>query len=375
MLAPPYDVVGPLERAALASRSPYNAIHVELPEADEGTDPYRAAAARLGAWASEGILLRETEPKLYGYRMSYSGQDGSSRSTTGVLGALALEEPGKGDVLPHERTLPKARSDRMELLRATGVNTSPVWGLSLAHGLRAALEPSGPPACRGVDSSGVTHELFILGDDATRAVEESIGSAPLVIADGHHRWETALEYARDCHPTQGEGPWDYALAFVVELVDEELDVGAIHRLLRSSLSPSSLRELLGRGFAVEKLDGGTGLATAGLVARLPVLLDAEGTWALRAHEDVTAKAEEDLDAARLAVILDEAAEVEVSFANSFAEASEAIGDGQADAAVLLRPASVRLIRDVAAARRRMPPKSTFFRPKPATGMVFRSLSD
>ena len=132
--APPYDVIEPEARAALAARDPHNAVRLILPDA------YDAAAAALATWRDEGVLNADTAPTFSIYRMDFTGDDGIPQRTTGVLGALALDDDGSG-VMPHERTLPKAKTDRLELLRATRANLDPIWGLSLAGGLSSHLSP------------------------------------------------------------------------------------------------------------------------------------------------------------------------------------------------------------------------------------------
>ena len=147
VVAPPYDVVGPEERAELVARHSANAILVELPEPDPrtGLDRYRAAAARLAEWVDEGILVRDPTPVFYPYRMTDT--DGSV--TLGVLGVLGLDDESRATTLPHEETLPKAKSDRLDLLAATRVNLSPIWGLSLASGLTDLLVPDAAAPGRG----------------------------------------------------------------------------------------------------------------------------------------------------------------------------------------------------------------------------------
>src|SRR4051794_17831335 len=151
--------------------------------------------------------------------------------TLGVIGALGLEPPGTGDVLPHEHTTPKARSDRLDLLRATTANLSPIWGLSLARGLSKLLDPSDArPLGSWTDDDGVGHELWQLTESsAIDSVIETVSTAALVIADGHHRYETCLGFAQERPDLRGAAA---TLCFVVELVDEQLTVQPIHRLLQ-----------------------------------------------------------------------------------------------------------------------------------------------
>ena len=375
VVAPPYDVVGPAERAALASSSPYNSIWVELPQPTGDEDRYGTAAKLFRTWQEEGVLVRDASPTLYRYRMTYTGRSGDRRHTTGVVGALGVETPGEGDVLPHEQTLPKAKSDRLDLLRATKVNTSPIWGLSLAKGLTELLEIDGPPVFSAT-SEGVTHELWVLPPEQVAQVSALVATAPVVIADGHHRWETALNYSAETGSKDHAGA-GAAMAFVVELVEEELEVGPIHRLI-SGIEPGGLLEALGGAFELEPIASGRVEVNEALVdqavsASAPIFVDASGAWLMRALPATEKAASEDLDSARLAVALKDHPEAKVRFANSAAEVDAALGAGDATAAVLLRPVTVSQIADVAHARRRMPPKTTFFRPKPRTGMLFRPL--
>ena len=192
VIAPPYDVVDAVERVRLAGRHLANAIHVELPVEDPrtGLDKYQSAAAYLARWTEEGVLQRDPAPAFYGYRMT--GPGGST--TTGVIGALGCDAAG-GDVLPHEQTMPKDTTDRLDLLRACRANLSPIWGLSLTPGLSKTYQSDGPPTAEATDDDGVVHALWVIDDRSViEAITAGVGSSPLVIADGHHRYQTALTY-------------------------------------------------------------------------------------------------------------------------------------------------------------------------------------
>jgi len=383
VVAPPYDVIDPPQREALAGRSPWNAVRVELPEG--GPDPYREAARLLSDWVDRGVLRTDTRPGFYLYRMSFTDHAGQARTTRGVIGALEVSRPGEGDVLLHERTTPKAKTDRLELLRACRTNTSPVWGLSLAGGLSAHCQGDGAPAATATDDQGVLHELWVVSDlERIGAIASSVGSAPVVIADGHHRYETALAYSEERRVDRSGAPGDYDLvmALVVELTEDELAVGPIHRLLtglpegldlegalraRFDLEPAPIR-------AADPPDPPT-LARLLTGAGAPALVTAERSWYLLAHPETATRAGDDLDTARLDVALGDLPGGEVSFHHDPAVVLGAVAGGQADAAVLVRPPSVAAIASAARERRRMPPKTTFFTPKPRTGMVWRPVTD
>jgi uncharacterized protein (DUF1015 family) len=370
--APPYDVISAEDQAALEARSEHNAVRLELPREAGSRNRYDAAAELLQTWLAVGVLVRDPQPAFYLYRMEFTDEHGRPRHTLGVIGALTLEPPGEGDILPHEHTTPKAKSDRLELLRATEANLSPVWGLSLAGGLTSAIQPSVPPAARAVDEDGVVHALWVLYDPAAeRAIAATVGSAPVVIADGHHRFETALTYQRERAPG---GPQDAVLAFVVELVDDELSVRAIHRLLAGLPPGFDVPAALERHFVVtpttpaddtllDRMDGAGALA----------LVTAAGTWLLEPRPATIAAATHDLDSSRLDVALGTLPPHQLTYQHGWDLAVAAVTKGEADAAVLLRPATVAQIAEVGRARERMPPKTTFFWPKPRTGFVFREV--
>ncbi|MFP5326890.1 MAG: DUF1015 family protein, partial [Acidimicrobiia bacterium] len=195
---PPYDVISPEDRAALAARHEANAVLVELPEAEGGGDRYASAAATLDRWLAEGTLVTDEEPGFYVYRMGFHDEAGRPRETVGLIGAMELAVPGTGDVLPHERTMPKAKSDRLDLLRATRTNVSPVWGLSMAEGMSGLCEVSTPPVGRATDADGVHHRLYrVTQQGHLDAIAEAVGAHPVVIADGHHRYQTGLNYQQE----------------------------------------------------------------------------------------------------------------------------------------------------------------------------------
>jgi uncharacterized protein (DUF1015 family) len=372
--SPPYDVIEPGERAALLASDPHNAVRLILP------DRYDEAADLFGRWQADGTLVADEAPMFCGYRMHYTTDAGAARVTTGVIGALALDRDG---VLPHERTLPKAKSDRLELLRATRANFEPIWGLSLGAGLSGLLEPDGPPLAVARDREGVRHELFAVRDAGrVAAIRAAVSAAGLVLADGHHRYETSCTY-RDERGDEDEGA-GAIMTLVVELAPEQLCVRAIHRLLTDLPAPD-VRGALAPMFAVR--DAGPN-DTAGVVA-LEAAMRREGALGLvdggglallvptRALDDRVADLPVPLrgvDAARFeAGVVHALPGVTLGYRDDAVAVAAAVEKGHAQAAVLLRAVDVETIRAAAAARVRMPEKTTYFAPKPRTGMVFRSL--
>jgi uncharacterized protein (DUF1015 family) len=374
VVAPPYDVVGPPERAELAARSPYNSILVELPEDPTGGDRYEHAATLWRAWHESHAVVIAGEPQLYVYRMTFSEEDGSTRTTTGVLGALGLDPDHSGEVLPHEQTISKDKHDRLSLLRAARTNFSPIWGLSLAVGLGElcdAVALKSGEAYRAVDDSGTVHECWATSDaDLIGQITALIGNTPVLIADGHHRYETACAYYVDDPASAGS---DALLALVVELTESELAVQAIHRLV-TGVDPEKLVSQLEPSFEVmpgpsDPIALRDEMTKVGALA----LLTQEGAYLLTPRPSLLQPNDDDLDSTRLARALESVPGAEVTYQHGVLEAARAVADGKAVAAVLLRPVSVQQIAGIAHGGRRMPPKSTFFYPKPRTGMVFREL--
>jgi uncharacterized protein (DUF1015 family) len=377
VIAPPYDVISSAERTHLASRHQANAVLVELPEPDlaGGRDRYAVASDLFTRWQAEGTIVAEKEPSLYPYRMT----DSSGRTTTGVIGALGLAEPGEeSDILPHEQTLPKPKSDRLDLLRATRANLSPIWGLSMAPGVTATFDPTDDePVAEAYDDDGVRHQIWALSDpDAVAAVGAGVASAPVVLADGHHRYETARAYQAECRSANGgvAGPHDLVMALVVELSENQLTVGAIHRTVSGLPDGFDLVGALAQWFDVVRA-GAADDRTLGALAdsNSLALVSGDRAYLLLPHFETQEEVGNDLDSALIATVLSALPAHEVMHRHSVGEALEALREGEGQAAFLLRPVTVKQIDEWANERRRMPPKTTYFSPKPRTGMVFRSL--
>jgi uncharacterized protein (DUF1015 family) len=377
VIAPPYDVIDSAERVHLASRHPANAVLVELPEPDlqGGHDRYAVATELFTRWLADGTLVVDDAPSLYPYRMI----DTDGHASTGVIGLLGLAAPGdESDILPHEQTLPKPKSDRLDLLRATRANLSPIWGLSMHKGLTATFDPTDDePVADTYDDDGVRHQLWVLSDpDSIAAITAAVAEAPVVIADGHHRYETARTYSAEVREANGNqpGPHDFVLALIVELAEDQLTVGAIHRTI-SGLSPDvDLTEALSEWFDVVRA-GAADDRTLGALAdsNSLALITGGDAYLLLPRESTYEAAGDDLDSSLIALALSHLPPHEATHRHSVAEVMAALASGDAQAGFLLRPVTVAQIEEWAGERRRMPPKTTYFSPKPRTGMVFRSL--
>jgi uncharacterized protein (DUF1015 family) len=380
VIAPPYDVVDQVERAELASRSPYNAIHVELPIEDPAVpgDRYAHAAALFEAWQRDGALRQDDEPCLYVYRMRFKDEAGTERSSTGVVGALGVDANASGSVLPHERTMPKPKGDRLELLRATRINTSPIWGLSLSEGLTAACIAAignGAPVVHATDDDGVVHELWpVVNAEGIAAICGLIEKTPVVIADGHHRYETSMFYRQEQRDQHGDkdGDYDLVMALVVELTADELFVQAIHRLISGLPSGFDLLNAFNRYFEIHDGPEEVAALSKEMVTAGALGLVYRGRHHLLVPRPIVeAEAEAALDSSRLDVALAGIGTHDLEYQHGARIAASMVDSGRAQAAVLLRPATVAQIADTAHSGRRMPPKTTFFQPKPRTGMVYR----
>jgi uncharacterized protein (DUF1015 family) len=385
VVAPPYDVIHGAEREVFASRDPHNAVRLILPTDSDVGDGYATAAGLLEAWRADGTLTVDPEAAYYGYRMSFTDPQGAHRTTHGVVGALSLpaDGPGTGDILPHERTISKHRTDRYALLEATRTNLDPIWGLTPATGLAGLAGDPGPERQWALDDNGVLHEAWAITDDErAHAIREAVGSAPVVLADGHHRFETACAYRAAHRDSPGATA---IMALVVELCEAELWVAPIHRLVRGV---ADLRTRLGSAFRIEALDTVETRDVATLEAAMASahalgIVDREGMALAVPRPEVVADrmlAEpgevRDVDAAvfeALVAPLLQGAQLE--YRHDASALAEVVAHGDADAAVLLRPVTVAQIREASYARVRMPQKTTFFAPKPRTGLVFRGLDD
>jgi uncharacterized protein (DUF1015 family) len=377
VIAPPYDIIDSVERVHFATRHPANAVLVELPEPDlqGGRDRYQVATQLFSRWLGEGIIRPDPVPCLYPYRMT----DTDGRASTGVIGALGLAPPGEeSDILPHEQTLPKPKSDRLDLLKATRANLSPIWGLSMKPGLTATFDPTDDePTADTYDDEGVRHQLWVLDDrDAIAAIAEAVAQAPVVIADGHHRYETARTYQAECRAANGNapGPHDLIMTLIVELAEDQLTVGAIHRTVSGLPDDFDLVAACAPWFEVVRA-GAADERTLGALAESQsmALVTGGNAYLLLPPPETYEAAGNDLDSTLIALLLSHLPPHESTHRHSVGEAMSAIQGGEAQAAFVLRPVTVRQIEQWAAARDRMPPKTTYFSPKPRTGMVFRSL--
>jgi uncharacterized protein (DUF1015 family) len=374
VISPPYDVIDDELRAELAGRDEHNAVRIDLPVDEGGQDRYEVARDLLAAWQAQGILVADPAPTFTLYRMTYDDDAGRRRHTTGVVGALELNPPGT-DILPHEHTTPKAKTDRLDLARTARANMSAIWGLSLAKGLTELLPTDGTPQLDVTDEDGVRHTVWVVSDPTTNAaIAEAVAAQPVVIADGHHRYETSLAYKREREAADGTaGEAGATMAYVVELVEEELTVRGIHRLISGLPEGVDVAEALSPWFEpLGAPPAGAPVTTAMLDAGALCLVRPEDELLIRPRPEALADAR-DLDSVRLDVALAALPEHSLRFQHGVDNVRRAVASGDAQAGVLLRPATVAQIEATAHGGERMPPKTTFFHPKPKSGLTFRLL--
>ena len=372
VVAPPYDVLSEADVRDLAARSPHNIVHVDVPL--DGDDRYDRAAERLRRWRSDGVLVQDGSESFTIYRMRFRDAAGTEREIVGVLGGLEVVDEGAGGVLPHERTTPKASTDRLDLTRATAANLSPVWGLSLARGLTDLLRDPGE-LLGSVTDEGVEHRVERVSEpDRLAAVSAVLGADDVLIADGHHRYAISRTYRDEVRAATGRSDTDAeeTLAFVTELVPEQLSVAAIHRLY-AGVTAEELAAALSRDFELSPV-AAPGPQTLAAMADegFLVLVGPASAWRLTPRPGAFAGLRS-LDGAWLEATL-AGTPVTVDYQHGLAEVLAAMAGGRAGAAVLIRPVSITEIERTAREGLLMPPKSTFFTPKLRTGLVVRPLS-
>jgi uncharacterized protein (DUF1015 family) len=398
--APPYDVIDAAQRTELLERSPYNAVAIDLPrpfdtEAPEG-DPYQRAAETMAAWRADGALVNDSEPAIWAMTQDYAGPDGAARTRHGILARVRVEDFDTEQVLPHERTLPGPKKDRLDLTRATRHNLSPIFSLSTEDPwplVAPAIEGSEPWG-EATDESGTITRVWRVGDPAVLgAVTDLLGGARLLIADGHHRYETAIAYRNEIG---GEGDNNYTLMALTGLADPGLTVFPTHRLLSGFAGDPERQQRLGEGLRelfevtevqIEELDpkGEQGTGVFGLYDTYH-----QRGFRLRLKDGAIAdldrrlagkpEAYRRLDAAILETLVlkgiagmsedDILAKRGIGYSKSIEDSLALLSDGTYDVAFILRPIPVDQVRAICESDENMPPKSTYFFPKVPTGLVF-----
>jgi uncharacterized protein (DUF1015 family) len=377
--APPYDVISPMDRDRLYAASDYNVVRLILGRDEPGDDgsanKYTRAAASLRAWRGQGILRPTPEPCGYPYELTFHWA-GRQQRVRGLIAEVDLE-PWGGSIVPHERTMPGPMEDRLSLIRACRANLSAVYVVSPdpVPGLSGFLDDAtaGAPGRETSDEAGTTHRVW--AHPLPASVQASLAGGQVMIADGHHRYTVALAYRQEMRDRHGPGPWDAMMMFIVDAGTEDPPVLPIHRTIapdpstsptppppeppapgRDAIRVRDLAEILATVHDDDMTVGVVSRDDGEIVHRIATLSGTPpAVFAL--HERVL----DHLDPSRLAFVPDAAA------------AERAVATGEAVAAYLLPPTRVDRVWSVVRSQRRLPQKSTYFWPKPRTGMVMRPM--
>ncbi|MBV9535696.1 MAG: DUF1015 domain-containing protein [Solirubrobacterales bacterium] len=397
VIAPPYDVIDERQREQLEARSPYNVVAIDLPRANG--NPYENAARKLAEWQREGVIVHDDTPSLWLLGQQYTGPDGVRRTRRGVLGRVRVEHYGAGTIRPHERTHAGPKEDRLRLTRATRTNLSPIFSLyddpeeAVSNALASFIERA--PFGEAIDDDLTADRLWRVDDgDAIATVAAALATTELLIADGHHRYEMARQYAEELG---GDGPHRYVLMCLVAMQDPGLTVFPTHRLIDglTRKQHEALADAIRNDFEVAPLRDTSELApSAGdgvrmgyidAYSREPFMLilkdQSIADAALPGHSSPyrrldTAVLESLILKGALGMSDEQIDHLEgLAYARNVAEALARIERGDCDAAFLMAPTPIEQVRSVAAAGETMPPKSTYFFPKVPTGLVFNSLTE
>jgi uncharacterized protein (DUF1015 family) len=395
-----YDVISPADRDRLLERSEHAVVRLELP------DSANAAAQLLHEWRRDGVLVRDDDPALWWHEQRFTGPDGVDRVRAGFFAAVRLSPYAEGRVRPHERTHAHAKQARLDLMRATRANTSPIFGLydDPDGAPRTALAPAAgrEPDMQATDDDGTEHRFWrITSAEAVSATQDALAEREILIADGHHRYETALSYRdeqreRDGGPA-GDQPYDFILMYLANLHGEGLAIYPTHRVVRAArdvdarfLSAFTVRELPA-GSSPAQVEGELAAIGSDTVAfglwrggdRPPMVVRLSDPSAVMMAMPGVPKAVRSIDAAVLealvlAPLLGLDAEQfltsdQVMYVRGLDNAVAMVDRGEAGSAFLLRAPTVEQVQAVAASGRVMPQKSTYFFPKLATGFLINPL--
>jgi uncharacterized protein (DUF1015 family) len=406
-IAPPYDVISADEQAALYRRSEHNIVRIEYgeqrPDDTSADSRYTRAARDLDAWRRDGVLMRDAAPAVYAYTQEFEWE-GQRHARRHLFAAVRLEEWEKGIIKPHEHTLSGPKADRLELLRATRTQVSPVYCLYRPKAAGAPLAaPDGTPLY-DFTADGQHHSVSaITGVDALSALHDHLDRCDVYIADGHHRYETALVYRDECRARAsswtGDEPESFVLMALTDAADPGLLVLPTHRIVNPPSFPADAVARVARHFRVEDVTpagrdaatarlhgarGETAFLAAGIEPgrlHLLTLADRGGIEALMPSAEPAAWKRLDVSVLQHGILrevfgIDDAALTAggaVSYTQVASEALAAVEKGRARLAFLLNATPVDQILAVADAGGRMPQKSTYFYPKLPTGLVLRPL--
>ncbi len=387
VLAPPYDIITPEGQESLYTKSPYNIVRIDFGKEEAGDNDtenkYTRAKRCLDVWIKDGILIRSDKPSLYAYEVTYSIQDMRKR-LRGLLCLVKLEELGKGNVYAHECTRSKPKQDRLNLLKACGASTSPIFSLykSPADGISNILSriTLTRPYLQTADLSGDLHRLWQIDRAGEiEIVRQELADRPLFIADGHHRYETSFEYSREMSAEKtslsDKKSYDYTLTFLANMMDEGITILPTHRLIKDI--PGEIDGMLSRYFEVETIanDFDIRRKLSGRKNAFGFFRKREKVWHILTYRGRNlSEVHPDLRKIDV-IILGEMifkkilVNAEIGYEMDIAKALDRVNHGEYAAAFFLNPTRVEDVEKSALSPMRMPPKSTYFYPKLLTGLV------
>ena len=405
LCCPPYDIISESERLAFIDSNEYNVIRLELPK--DGDDVYRTAGEVLDAWRKQGVLIHEDKPAVYIYEEEFNAYN-KRRSIKGIIARVKIEEFSKGVILPHEFTLSKAKADRFNLMKATNCNFSQIYALYMdeEHTTLNTIDAlsAGDPDCKFTDGDRITHKLWIITDeDVIAKLVADFAGRRLYIADGHHRYETALNYRDYCREngiSKPGDPQDYQMIYLVDMEHPGLVVFPTHRMVRDlkKFDRNNVLSACEQYFEITCYKNVSNLNSKlseqyKLGKKAFAFYVGKGEWYLLVLRDIEvmnkalpglSSASRQLDVSVLHTLILEkvmgidkenmANQTNLTYTKFFEEAIMKVDSGEFQCSFILNPTRVTEIRDVAAAGEKMPQKSTYFYPKMITGMVMNDLS-
>lgn len=387
VLAPPYDIITPEFREELYNKSPYNIVRIDFgkdfPDDTLNDNKYTRAKRFLNEWLNERILIQNNEPSFYAYGIEFM-HNGSKKSMIGFLGLVRLEELGRGNIYPHECTYSKPKLDRLNLLKECKANTSPIFSLYKSkemetHSLLIKISKTQKPYISAKDKDGAIHSLWQIKNknDIEKIIRE-LEDKPIIIADGHHRYETAFEFHKEMRklfPDVETLPSDYVMMFLVNMYDEGITILPTHRLIKEL--PDNIGKIFSDYFEISQVKEDFDIERFLSNKRghfgffennedVWYLLKYKGGDLLEIHEDIR-----DIDVVILhELILKKLLHtIEIGYEMDISNAINRVRSGEYNAVFFLNPTTVEDVEKAALSLTRMPPKSTYFYPKLLTGLV------
>lgn len=385
VIAPPYDVITPEQKELLYEKSPYNIIRIdfgkEMPGDDEKENKYVRAKRFLEQWLQQKILIRDEKESFYAYESEYFVY-GVKKSFRGIIALVKLEELGRG-IYPHEATHSKPKTDRLNLMRACKANISPIYSLYKSEERitsKIISDIKKDPLISAHDFDGAVHRIYRISDDlAINSILKELSDKPIFIADGHHRYEVALEYKRE----MGEGPWSYVMMFLANMLDEGITILPTHRMIKGIKK----EEVLSR------LENDFDIESCGIDCDIRKRLFLEGKntfglylgnnekWYILRYKGTDLR-DVDIPLRNLDVVIlheliikRDLGITDVAYEMDIERSLKMVRKGDFDGVFFLNPTQIEDVENVALAGLRMPPKSTYFYPKLLTGLVINKFNN